>query len=97
VIVEKPILYVDFNEMLELNLVLLSPADEKADVHGKAVLLREGLEVTVCMDDLDSAGNIDTLVASGVVEMNRSTVSWAVHVKWCCRLDDCGIRHESEL
>ena len=94
---EKPMLYVDFNEMLESNLVLLSPADERVDVHGKAVLLREGLEVTVCMEDTDNTGSVDNLVASGVVEMNRSTASWAVHVKWCCRLDGGGIRHESEV
>lgn len=94
---QKPMLYVDFNEMLESNLVLLSPADEKADVHGEAILLCEGLEVTVCMEDTDNTGNVDNLVANGVVEMNRSTASWAVHVKWCCRLDDGGIRHESEI
>lgn len=93
---QKPMLHVDFNEMLESNLVLLSPADEKADVHGKSVLLREGLEVMVWMEDTDNTGNADNLVANGVVELNRSTASWAVHVKWCCRFDGVGIRHESE-
>ena len=41
---KKPILYVDFNEMLESNLVLLSAGDDKTDAQGTAVLLYEGLE-----------------------------------------------------
>jgi hypothetical protein len=93
--VQKPTLYVDFNEMWESKLVLLSAEDIKLDVHGNAVSLREGLEVVVCMNDTDENGNPDSLVASGVVERNSAT-GWAAHVKWCCRIDSDGIRHESE-
>ena len=94
---KKPMLYVDFNEMLESNLVLLSAGDTKTDSRGEVVSLREGLEVVVYMDDMDDNGNIDNLVASGVVERNTSTTGWAGHVKWCCRIDSSGIRYESAL
>jgi hypothetical protein len=92
---QKPMLYVDFNEMLESNLVLLSTEDTKIDSHGDVVSLWEGLEVVVYMDDTDANGNIDNLVARGVVEKNLTT-GWAAHVKWCCRIDSDGIKHESE-
>ena len=94
---DKPMLYVDFNEMVEPNLVLLSAQDTKNDSFGKSVSLREGLKVIVYMEDTDESGNVDNLVASGVVEKNELTTGWANHVKWCCRIDGGGIRHQSEI
>ena len=94
---KKPMLYVDFNEILESNLVLLSAEDTKTDSRGEAVSLHKGLEVIVYMDDTDDNGNADNLMAHGVVERNNSITGWAAHVKWCCRIDSGGIRHESEL
>jgi hypothetical protein len=90
-------IYVDFNEMLEPNLVLLSTNDEKIDSLGRIVSLCEGLKIAVFMDDVDESGNVDNLVARGEVEKNNSDVGWATHVKWCCRIDENGIKHESEL
>jgi hypothetical protein len=89
------VLYVDFNEMLEPDLVLLSKEDNKIDVDQKLVLLKEGMKLTVIMDDIDENGNIDNLIATGVVEKN-STKGWGEHVKWCCRIDNNGIRHQSD-
>ncbi len=94
---KKSMFYVDFNEMVESNLVLLSVGDIMTDSSGEAVSLREGLEVVVYTDDTDDNGNVDNLVANGVVERNTSTTGWAGHVKWCCRIDSSGIRHESAL
>jgi hypothetical protein len=91
----RPLLYVDFNELLEPNLVLLSAADVKIALDGEAVLLREGLEVSVYTDDIDEFGRPDSLVANGVVELNVAT-GWGAHVRWCCRIDECGISHQSE-
>lgn len=92
----RPFLYVDFNEMLEADLVLLSATDTKPDVNGIEVVLNEGLEIDVCMDDSDASGRADNLVARGVVERNR-VAGWGAHVKWCCRIDASGIKHQSEL
>jgi len=91
-----PMFYVDFNEMLEPNLVLLSAGDTRAATDGSIVTLSDGIEVTLYMDDSDQHGNPDHLIAAGVVEASLSS-EWAAHVKWCCRINADGIRHESEL
>ena len=91
-----PELYVDFNEMLEPDLVLLSAADGKVAVTGEQISLRAGLKVAIYMDDFDDEGRPNDMVAFGVVEANTS-VGWAEHVRWCCRIDDHGIRHRSQL
>lgn len=92
----KLMLYVDFNEMLEPDLVLLSATDAKTASNGAIVSLSDGMEVTVYMDDTDEHGQPDNLVATGVIETNKTT-GWGAHVKWCCRIDANGIRHQSEL
>jgi hypothetical protein len=76
----RPLLYVDFNELLEPDLVLLSKGDTKADVNGIVIQLCEGLAVSVFMDDVDSEGRRDDLVANGVVERNHDK-GWSKHVK----------------
>ncbi|WP_426106842.1 hypothetical protein [Massilia sp. TSP1-1-2] len=87
---------VDFNEMVEGNLVLFSADDTKRDTNGELVVLYEGMEVTVFMEDLDEIGNRDDLVASGRLELNVSD-DWSRHVKWCCRIDENDIRNESDF
>ena len=86
-----PVIRVDFNEMVEPNLVLLSATDTKVTADGNTVHLSEGLRVKVYMDDKDQFGNVDNLVADGLVEENMSR-GWSRHVKWCCRIDEKGIR-----
>jgi hypothetical protein len=88
-------LYVDFNELIEENLVLLSKEDIKKDFEGKEVLLFKGLQIKIYMDDLDEFGNVDNLIASGVVELNNTGLFPIC--KWNCRIDKKGIRHESEI
>jgi hypothetical protein len=92
---DKPRIYVDFNEMLEPNLFLLSKDDTKLDSEGNKVSLREGMKVSVYSDDTDDEGKRDYLLAEAVVEKNTAQVAWAANVKWCCRIDDGGICHES--
>ena len=80
---------VDFNEMLESDLLMLSQTDLRQNIHGQPVLLHEGLAVEVQEESLYTDGSHELLHASGVVEANR-TGTWT-HVKWCCRLDADGI------
>ena len=87
-----PVLYVDFNEMVESDLVLLSQGDTRTAADGQEVLLYEGMPVRIYTDDEDEVGP-NNLVATGHVELNRDT-GWSSHVKWCCRIDKNGIRHE---
>lgn len=92
----EALLYVDFNEMLERDLVLLSKTDTKIASNGEVVSLSAGLPVSVYSDDTGEHGHPDNLVATGVVEANQHS-GWSAHVKWCCRIDGNGIRHQSEL
>ncbi len=92
---DRPRIYVDFNEMLEERLVLLSKVDVKPDSSGRDVVLVEGMEVHVYSDDKDATGAVDNLIADGVVERNVAG-HWAAAAKWCCRIDAAGIRHESD-
>ncbi len=86
---------VDFNEMLEPDLVLLSRADSCTDSNGTTIELSEGLDVQLYEVDLGEDGRPDCLIADGTVEQNRSGVAWARQAKWCCRIDGNGIRHQS--
>ena len=76
--------------------MLLSVTDTKMASNAEVVHLRDQLEISVYSDDTDEHGEPDNLVAAGVVEANKFT-GWCAHVKWCCRIDANGIRHESEL
>lgn len=91
----RPLLSVDFNEMLEPDLVLLSVDDRTSDAQGQIILLREGLEIDIYSDDVEDRSN--PLVARGVVERNNTAATWAAHVKWCCRIDAAGIHYQSDL
>ncbi|MGN8084346.1 DUF3658 domain-containing protein, partial [Variovorax sp. 22077] len=79
---------VDFNELLERDLVMLSQTDFRKDINGSSVLLVEGLPIEVQEDNLYDDGTHEVLFARGVVEAN-STGTWS-HVKWCCRFDSEG-------
>jgi hypothetical protein len=92
----RPRFYVDFNELMEPNLVALSKDDTKLTVTGENILLRERLLIEVYSDDVSDKGEPDNLIAFGVVERNSKT-GRAGHIKWCCRIDGNGIRHESDL
>ncbi|MCA5005240.1 hypothetical protein [Sphingobacterium bovistauri] len=69
-------LYVDFNDMLEHNLVLVSKSDVKNDSEGNEIRLYEGLTVKIYMDDVDEMGNQENLLAEGIVERNMITKGW---------------------
>ncbi|WP_050426172.1 hypothetical protein [Bradyrhizobium tropiciagri] len=93
---ERPLFYVDFNELMERDVVLLSQTDIKQDVDGNDIELVEGLPIAIYSDDIGASGEPDNLVAEGVVIRNRYTVHFP-HVKWCCRIGPEGIRHQSDL
>ena len=63
---------VDFNELIESDLVLLSQQDIKLDNSGQEILLFPGKEIDIYMDDTDENGAVDNLVASGTVELNKT-------------------------
>jgi len=81
-----PRISVDFNEMVEPDLVLLSKTDCRTDSSGKTVLLHEGLPVNIYEIDIGEDGQPANMIADGVVELNKSDASWARAAKWCCRI-----------
>jgi hypothetical protein len=90
---KEPRLYVDFNELIDHNLVLLSQSDYKTDSMGNSIHLYEGKIVSIYMDDTDEEGNPDNLLAEGIVIPNPLPNHIA---KWCCQINEKGIYHESE-
>lgn len=93
---DKARLKVDFNEMVDDDLCLLSSTDEKLDSAGNVIRFVEGLHIYVYMEDFQENGQPDPLVATGVAELNTEK-GWSSHVKWCVRIDDKGIQYLSNL
>jgi len=90
-----PRICVDFNEMPCAGEVLLSQEDSKIDSSGSLVHFHEGKEVTVYMDDCDENGNPDRLIAKGNA-MRNGHGGWTAAARWLLKIDEDGIRHESE-
>lgn len=91
----QPRIYVDFNEMLSANEVLLSQADYKIDSEGNVVEFVEGKPIAVYMDDTTPEGKPDYLIADGVALRNTSG-GWASAATWVLQIDTRGIRRASE-
>lgn len=93
---DKPRIYVDFNEMVAEGIYLLSKDDTKTDSDGNTVTFYENMPVSIYSDD-ETAGKTDNLIAEGVaVKYDLSRYGRWAHVKWCVRI--CGdIMHESDL
>jgi len=87
--------YVDFNEMISPDEVLLSQTDSKVDSAGNIVEFFDGKEVAVYMDEIDDNGKPDNLIANGIVIRNTLD-GWASIAKWVLKIDERGIRHESD-
>ena len=92
---KEPRLHVDFNQMIEDDLVLLSKTDFKKDSEGNTIELKEGLEVKLYSDDLSSCSIKDNLIANGIVELNTHII-FADEAKWNCRINNAGIYNESQ-
>ncbi|MGF6906134.1 hypothetical protein [Fusobacterium sp. PH5-44] len=61
--VNKPFLYVDYNEMMDYNTILLSREDFKKDAFGNEIKLYEGLEVVGYQEDEHMDGSRDEKVS----------------------------------
>jgi len=86
---DRPRIEVDFNEMVDHDVVLLSRDDSRVDSDGNLIALRPGLRVYLYMADADECGAPTNLVASGTVEANDAN-DWSSAVRWRCRIDVWG-------
>ena len=94
---DKPRIPVDFNELAG-NIVLLSQGDTKMDSDGNLITFHEGMDISI-YEENEEDGKPDNLVADGIAILNPLVEAHpsCAHVKWCCRMDENGIRWESEL
>jgi hypothetical protein len=84
----------DFNGLFG-DILCLSHEDTCLDEEGQAVILRAGMNVTAF--DLDSEdGKPDNLLASGTVEPSPEWLQCRGS-KWVLKIDENGVRHESDL
>ena len=85
----------DFNGLFG-EVLCLSHEDTCPDESGARIELRAGMIVTAFDEDADDQGRRDDLLASGVVEAAPDWLECRGS-KWILRIDDNGVRHESEL
>ena len=86
----------DFNGMLERDLLCLSHGPSVRAADGRDIQLAAGMHLTAFTEDADEQGNRDDLFASGVVEASPDYAQCRGSV-WSLRIDEDGIRHESDL
>ena len=90
---DKARIRVDFNEMTQDDLVLLSKDDLVVDSKGNEIILREELRVSVYEYNEYKGGVKEYLLAEGVAELNdpKTNGEWSKTAKWCCRISKNGI------
>ncbi|UTA47569.1 hypothetical protein L1F30_15615 [Simiduia sp. 21SJ11W-1] len=86
---DKPRIKVDFNELLDKDLVFLSKTDTREDSDGNVVILSEGLHVSLYEHNEYSDGEIEYLYAEGVVVPN--VIQENPIAIWCCKINEKGI------
>ena len=92
---QTPRLWADFNGYFG-EILCLSHSDTCRTEDGEEVELKEGMIVTAYDDDVDENNERDNLIATGVVERSPESLSCRGSV-WCLRIDDNGLRNESDL
>jgi hypothetical protein len=84
----------DFNGLFS-KVLCLSHEDTAVDEQGNEVTLIEGMKVTVFDEDTEN-GQRDDLIASGKVERSPDWLQCRGS-RWILRIDENGVRHESDL
>lgn len=87
-ILDKPRIQVDYNEMIEDDLILLSRDDTKIDSAGNKISFYKGMPIGIYSDDnIDENDHIDCIIADGIaIKMPSEWQKSCNHVKWCCRI-----------
>jgi hypothetical protein len=88
--------YIDFNGMLDRDLVCLSHGKYAKTFDGREVELYEGQILTGFDEDVDENGRRDDIFVTGVVEQSPSEAQCRGSI-WSLRFDVDGIRSESEV
>ena len=93
---DRPRIRVDFNELVKDDLVLLSKSDLVTDSAENEITLSEGMKVFVYEFNHYDDGTKEYLLADGIAELNNLEINgkWSAAAKWCCRIDEKGIKSE---
>ena len=86
----SPRVYADFQNLDDFNRPRLTCAGTREDLARQGVELREGLALTLYMDDADDRGRPDELRAQGVVHFNEDEGCWVAAIDWSA------LRHASD-
>ena len=84
-----PKIYADFQDLDDANRLRLTCAGTREDLARQGLQLKEGLVLTLYMDDADDQGQADELRAEGVVQFNHEERCWVAAIDWSA------IRHAS--
>ena len=83
-LLDKPRIWVDFNETWADDLYFLSQVDIIRDSNGNEIELTENMEISIFDFDLDENDNPDNLLADGIAILNNtgkySNVKWLVKI-----------------
>ena len=83
-LLDKPRIWVDFNESYADDLYFLSQVDIIRDSNGNEIELTENMEISIFDFDLDENDNPDNLLADGIAILNNigkySNVKWLVKI-----------------
>ena len=94
---DKARISVDFNEMVDHNIVMLSQTDVRTDSYGRIVTLYEGMPISIYEEDIYENGEVEYLIAEGIViKHDLDAYPLFSHVKWICLIDSNGIQNKSE-
>ncbi|HKI33799.1 MAG TPA: hypothetical protein VKA46_18245 [Gemmataceae bacterium] len=86
----KPRIYADFHNADSQGRIRLNCIGTIEDLAQQQVPLREGLVLTLYADDLDDKGQLDELLADGVVSFSEAEHCWVAAIDWGA------IRHASD-
>jgi hypothetical protein len=82
--------YADFQNLDDFNRLRLTCAGTREDLKRQCIELRDGLRLTLSMDDADEAGRPDELRADGIVQFNSDEHCRVAAIDWSA------LRHASE-
>jgi hypothetical protein len=86
---DRPRISVDFNELMEPDLVLLSQTDQRLDSDGTTIHLSKNAKVYIYEYNKYDDGEEELFTADGIVELNDKVIN--KNAKWSCRIDTNGI------
>lgn len=85
-----PRIYADFQNLDGSNRLRLTCNGTLEDLSREKIELREGLILTLYMDDADDEGRPDELRADGTVQFNHEEQVWVAAIDWTA------LRHASD-